>query len=234
MVKPFRSIRAALAAPEDVRMMILCIPKQRELPDALGDLPALEELVLEVGPSFRFGDALRTLSRVPTLRTLAMRDGEVPALPDEIALMRRLTRFELWSTATQRLSPALFELSQLRELMFHGARWSEFPPGLGRLRALTALAVMNSSLTLLPDEVGELTSLIWCYLQGSSLTSLPESVARLSRLEDLDLTDCPLRALPPMPPTRVLHLRAGQLDEALVASALDPRTRVQWEPPPPG
>lgn len=215
-------------------MLILRIPRQRELPDALGDLPALEDLTLEVGPSFQLGAALRTLSRLPALRTLALNGGEVATLPDEIGLMTRIVRLDLWGTGTERVSAALYGLSQLRELMMHQVRLTELPPALGQLRALTALAVMNSPLARLPEELGELSELIWLYLDGSALAALPSSVARLTRLEAVHLTDCPLRQLPPMPPVRTLRLRAGQLDVAHLTAVLDPRTQLCWEPLPSG
>ena len=228
-MKIARSLRAAQAHPETTELLILRISRQRSLPDAVGDLPCVREINLEVGPTFDMAGALRTLSRIRSLRTLRFQYTPSPALPDEIGLLPQLTRLDLWDTQTPHISPAIFSLTGLECLMLRGVSFPALPEAVAELTRLEALGLSACPVSALPAALGTLSRLSSLFLERLPLSVLPPELAQLPRLTYLHLTDTPIQALPPLKTVRVLYLRRGQLSEAEVRAALSPECTILWE-----
>jgi internalin A len=90
----------------------------------------------------------------------------------------------------------LAQLSQLKELSFHGNKLSTLPEWLGQLSQLHKLYLGTNQLTDLPESLGNLSQLHVLYLFDNQLTELPELLGQLSQIRILNLEKNKLTTIP--------------------------------------
>ncbi len=197
------------------RVVALTLPHNNvegTLPEALGDLTALEQLHL-------YGNRLQgripaALGRLDSLRGLLLHDnalaGTIPSslgrlaaleqlhlhnneltgsIPDSLGRLVHLRELWLYGNALGGSLPTtLGQLDSLRGLLLHGnALVGTIPPALGDLVRLEDLWLQDNRLEgSIPPTLGQLDRLRTLLLHGNALTgTIPPTLGDLVRLEDL-------------------------------------------------
>ena len=142
-----------------------------ELPDAIGELTALESLYL-----FR---------------------NELTQFPSEIRQLTKLTQLDLSNNRLSDLPPEIEHLTNLSYFYLSGNQLSDLPPEIGQLAKLTQLDLGNNQLSDLPPEIEQLTNLIYLDLSENQLSDLPPEIEQLTNLTEIYLNDNQLSAFPP-------------------------------------
>lgn len=141
-----------------------------------------------------YAQILSVLAKMPNLRSLEL---NVNPVPKEIGRCKQIAELKFWAGADAelplQLADELFELTQLKSLMFSMCRFENIPAGIGKLASLEELIFLESDFSALPDTVGELRNLTFLNIsENPSLQTLPESLGRLTQLKNLCLADNPL------------------------------------------
>ncbi len=202
-------------AVDSGRVVALTLPHNNvegTLPEALGDLTALEQLHL-------YGNRLQgripaALGRLDSLRGLLLHDnalaGTIPSslgrlaaleqlhlhnneltgsIPDSLGRLVHLRELWLYGNALGGSLPTtLGQLDSLRGLLLHGnALVGTIPPALGDLVRLEDLWLQDNRLEgSIPPTLGQLDRLRTLLLHGNALTgTIPPALGDLVRLEDL-------------------------------------------------
>ncbi len=173
------------------RVVALTLPHNNvegTLPEALGDLTALEQLHL-------YGNRLQgripaALGRLDSLRGLLLHDNELTgSIPDSLGRLVHLRELWLYGNALGGSLPTtLGQLDSLRGLLLHGnALVGTIPPALGALVRLEDLWLQDNRLEgSIPPTLGQLDRLRTLLLHGNALTgTIPPTLGDLTRLEDL-------------------------------------------------
>ncbi|MEM6630907.1 MAG: discoidin domain-containing protein, partial [Bacteroidota bacterium] len=142
-----------------------------EIPETLGDLIYLEELVLAGNP--------------------------ITQLPQSIGKLKSVHTFYLDQTLVTELPNSFGELSALTNLYLMGSILTELPASFGNLSSLRSLYIANSSLTSLPTTFGDLGALEFAEFNENQLQFLPESIGNLRELQTLRLFKNQIVLLPP-------------------------------------
>lgn len=198
----FESLEQALREPEKVRRLVLqnedqamrhlparlgslvnlealeisCLEKLEDLPEEIGNLRKLEELVIDNGNGCSMNVSLpRSIGQLTNLRVLRLYgalDGreigaEAPArtalnkpLPDTLANLQRLEELDLGRNGIRGV-----------------------PPQVASLRALKKLGLDYNDIDDIPAFVGDLPNLRELSLRSNGGVRLPQSLARLKGLQ---------------------------------------------------
>lgn len=105
-------------------------------------------------------------------------------LPLEIIPLQKAERLFLVSKGLLFLSPAIDQLTHMKELYIDSNFLVSLPPTIGKLTCLTTLSVRHNSLFSLPSEISELVNLKELYLQHNKLNSFPP-IENMEKLEYL-------------------------------------------------
>jgi len=199
-VGAFDSLEKALRAPEKARRLALqggenpemkhlppglgrlvnlealelaCLEKLEDLPEELGRLQKLEELVIDNGNGCSMNVALpRSVGRLANLRVLRLygaldgrdlddkRPVKSKVLPDELAELQRLEELDLGRNGLGSL-----------------------PPQVASLRGLKKLSLDYNDMRELPSFVGDLPNLRELSVNANGGIALPQSLARLKGLK---------------------------------------------------
>jgi hypothetical protein len=190
--------------------------KLEDLPSSLGNLQALEELIIdefseisELPESFcelknlkKFecpGNRLRTLpdnfGRLSSLIEVNLNGNKLKTIPDSIGNISNLKNFYIRSNEISTLPPSFFTLSNLNNLDLSFNPLGEISESIGQLKSLNLLYVMKANLTELPKSIANLKSLKSLYLNDNALTKLPEEIVNLN-LDALSLEENQFSSLP--------------------------------------
>lgn len=153
---------AALAPLKKLRRLLLRW-SFTALPDALGELAALEELELDRCAVRALPDGLRRLKK---LRVLKADGGKLSKLPD-------------W----------LGELSSLRELHLPSNGLTALPDSIGALASLEVLELAGNKLARLPESAAALKNLRVLGLRMNRLAALPGALVEVPELS-IDRNPC--------------------------------------------
>ena len=143
------------------------------LPDSLGQLSRLQELVLNRNQLATLPDSLGQLSR---LQRLLLHGNQFATLPDSLGQLSRLRELYLGGNQLATLPDSLGQLSSLRKLALHGNQFATLPDSIGQLSSLQQLSVRANQLTALPDSLLKLRSLRVLLLHGNPALKLPPAV----------------------------------------------------------
>ncbi|CAI5506869.1 unnamed protein product [Closterium sp. Naga37s-1] len=170
------------------------------------------ELVLEEGAE----ESLSALTRLPRLRTLALRDAcslnslvesggsglrelrelnitaQLPELPAAITTLHHLTSIKIESLKMSSLPHPFGAFSRLRKLdLSHCSSLTHLPASLTQLSCLHELNVRDTSIRLLPPSFTQLSRLRKLHIQDcEQLEALPDDISELRMLEYISTDGC--------------------------------------------
>lgn len=150
-------------------------------------------------------------------------------LPEEIAMLTRLTSLDLSRNRRTDMPVAIFCLTNLTSLNLFGNRLTDVPEAIYRLPNLIELELSMNQLTSVPEAITRLTNLTSLNLSHDQLTEVPEAIARLTGLTSLRLNHNQLTKAPEglarLTNLRWLDLRDNQLRTS-------PETLEHWQDAP--
>jgi Leucine-rich repeat (LRR) protein len=172
-----------------------------ELPASLGDLVALESLVLHGNNLRSIPDAIDSMTSLTALSLGNSRGHGNPItyLPASICNMSWLKKLRLCNcTELQNLPTHIGKMASLEVLDCSNCiDLHELPDSIGYLLSLVELNCVDCSLRALPDSIGLVQSLEFLDVSGNSdLTGLPDSFGFLQSLRILVCVSCGLQKLP--------------------------------------
>ncbi len=127
------------------------------------------------------------LGQLTALQTLWLDNNQFTTLPEALGQLTALQHLRLDKNQITTLPDALGQLTALQVLWLHNNQLTTLPEVLGRLHALQMLHLHNNQLMTLPEALGELKQLELLILEGNALRELPESLKKLERLRMLTL-----------------------------------------------
>ncbi|XP_031380511.1 TMV resistance protein N-like [Punica granatum] len=213
-------------------------PSLRGLPEELGSLEDLEEILVDGnhGATFHLPESIGNLyslsvmklhgveiTRIPdsigglvNLTHLSMSEcSGMKTLPDVIGDLKSLVKLDMSGTELSALPNSVGWLTRLQSLCLSSTKIEELPDTLGDLKSLETLNLYESKLRILPDAVGDLESLVTLNLSDTKLCALPDSVGRLSKLRWLWLESTKIEELPDslgdLKSLEILELKSSKL-----------------------
>ena len=245
----FDSLEKALREPEKVRRLALqggedpevkhlppglgrlsnlealemaCLEKLEDLPEELGQLQKLEELVIDNGNGCSMNVVLpRSVGQLANLRVLRLYgalDGRDIGAEDPAR-----------NAPSKPLPDTLANLAKLEELDLGRNGIRSLPPQVASLRGLKKLSLDYNEIRELPSFVGDLPNLRELSVNANGGVALPQSLAKLKGLKvfmgnnRLKLRD--QRALRARFPNAVFSFENEYDDDAANEEAPKPRTR---------
>ena len=245
----FDSLEKALREPEKVRRLALsggedpemkhlppglgrlvnlealelaCLEKLEELPEELGQLRKLQELVIDNGNgcsmNVRLPRSVGQLANLRVLRLYGALDGREVGADDPAQ-----------NAPSKPLPDTLANLSGLEELDLGRNGISAVPRQVASLRGLKKLSLDYNSISVLPSFVGDLPNLQELSLNANGGVTLPASLAKIKGLKlfmgnnRLKLRD--QRALRARFPNATFSFENEYDDEAANEEAPKPRSR---------
>ena len=154
------------------------------LPDAIGQLTALQKLWLGNNQLESLPDAIGQLTALVELR---LDSNQLESLPDAIGQLTALLELSLENNQLESLPDAIGRLTALQTLWLGSNQLGSLPDAIGRLTALQTLWLANNQLESLPDAIGQITALQTLWLDYNQLGSLPDVIWQLTALRLLGL-----------------------------------------------
>lgn len=198
----FNNFEQALRAPDKVRRLVLqtedqgmrhlppgvgslvnlealelaCLENLEDLPEEIGRLRKLEELIIDNGNGCQMNVSLpRSVGRLENLRVLRLY-GALDARDIGSERPRRPAR-------SKSLPDTLANLQKLEELDLGRNGIRAVPPQVASLRGLRRLGLDYNAIREIPPFVGELTNLRELSLNSNGGVALPPSLARVRGLQ---------------------------------------------------
>lgn len=106
----------------------------------------------------------------------------------------KVTGLDLSSQGIHSLSPSLFLLENIRELILDNNELETLPPDIFKLHRLEKLSAAHNRLRSIPPELGKVITLKELYLNNNCLLTVPMEIGTLHNLEVLALHNNPLIA----------------------------------------
>ncbi|KAI7825752.1 hypothetical protein BC939DRAFT_125943 [Gamsiella multidivaricata] len=166
--------------------------------DALNDLPALQELLVDYNTNVVLNTSLGALVRASVVKC-NMTDINLRGTGDTLIFL------DLSSNKLANLAPELFgHLRCLETLRLDNNSIISIPGTISALKRLRTLSVANNSLSSVPDEIASLDSLIELDVHSNSLGELPASIWKCA-LSYLNASSNILESFPDPPQTVVAN-----------------------------
>lgn len=195
---PATTLPDAIGRLEALQELLLINTGLQSLPDSLGQLRQLRHLQVAATPGLK--RLPTSLTSLPNLETLQLTAIPLEELPSDLGRMQSLRSLTLGGGRYERLPASIIQLSQLTQLsVSHSSHFRELPENIGNMQGLTSLEVVsNSKLEQLPGSFTRLHRLEELNLSSNGrLAQLPEDIGQMSNLTKLSLKDCSaLRHLP--------------------------------------
>lgn len=199
---------------------LACLEKLEDLPEEIGQLQKLKELVIDNGNGCSMNVALpRSVGRLMNLRVLRLYgalDGRDVGEPAHNALSKVLP-------------DTLAELQGLEELDLGRNGLGSVPPQVASLRGLKKLSLDYNDIRQLPSFVGELPNLRELSVNANGGVALPASLSKIKGLKlfmgNNRLTLAAQRQLRTRFPNAVFSFENEYDDDAANQEAPKPRTR---------
>ena len=154
---------------------VSCLEKLEALPEEIGRLRKLEELIIDNGNGCRMNVSLpRSVGQLANLRVLRLYGALDPR---EDALEEQAGR-----ARSKRLPDTVANLQRLEELDLGRNGLRSVPPQVASLRRLKRLGLDYNDIREIPAFVGDLTNLRELSLRSNRVTRLPQSLARVKGL----------------------------------------------------
>ncbi|KAG0014540.1 cysteinyl-tRNA synthetase, partial [Entomortierella chlamydospora] len=140
--------------------------------NAVNDLPALEDLLVDYNTNIILNDSFKSLSRASFLKC-NITEINIRGTGDTLSLL------DMSSNKLASLAPTLFEhLRSLEILKLDNNNIGSIPGTIASLKNLKSLSISNNFLSSLPEEISQLESLIELDVHGNSLSELPVAIWR--------------------------------------------------------
>ncbi|MGV9198982.1 MAG: leucine-rich repeat domain-containing protein [Promethearchaeia archaeon] len=137
-----------------------------------------------------------SIGMLSSLRELILTRNNLIDFPDSLEKLTQIEKLDLSNNDFRELPAVVTRLSSLRELAAVYNKLSTLPESIANLKNLERLILLDNKLTLLPDSIGNLSSLIFLSLNSNRLDKLTESFANLTNLKVLQLYKNHLSELP--------------------------------------
>jgi Leucine-rich repeat (LRR) protein len=206
----------------------------------LGQMPALERVMISEGAATELPVELLTLPRLRALDMGSNRLVQLPALTDAQVAASRLEQLDLTFNKVKVFPPELYALPKLKALRLDdnpiatvdgiGAaaglevlglascrKLRALPGELFTLKRLQDLDLSCLPIKALPEALGDLKALRRLEMWRTGCVALPARLTELVQLEELDVSEHPLGALP-ADLDRLQRLRVLRANEAELAA----------------
>ncbi|MEG5220019.1 COR domain-containing protein, partial [Microcoleus sp. ARI1-A5] len=205
-------IPEALGKLSNLTELVLDNNQIAEIPEALGKLSNLTQLSLSNNQIAEIPEALGKLSN---LTQLYLSDNQIAEIPEALGKLSNLTQLSLWDNQIAEIPEAIGQLSNLTQLYLWNNQITEIPEALGKLSNLTQLYLSDNQIAEIPEAIGQLSNLTQLYLWNNQITEIPEALGQLSNLISLDLTNNQIEKIPEcletLPKLEKLDLRRNPL-----------------------
>ncbi|MFC3276765.1 leucine-rich repeat domain-containing protein [Xanthomonas fragariae] len=158
----------------------------KTLPDAIGQMHALQELSLFCTSLTSLPESLGQLGELCNLR-VATSPG-LKTLPSSLTALPKLKNLQLTGLPLEQLPADLGNLKSLRVLTLGHGKYTCLPASVTQLRRLRELTVSTSKLQQLPEDIGQMKGLRLLTLHSTSLERIPASLTQLEELTELNLS----------------------------------------------
>ncbi|KAF9980648.1 cysteinyl-tRNA synthetase [Mortierella antarctica] len=160
--------------------------------DALNDLPALEELLVDYNTNVVLNNSFGALVWASIVKC-NMPELNLRGTGDTLTIL------DVSSNKLTNLAPSLFDhLRSLETLKLDNNSISSIPATIGALKKLRTLSIANNNVSSIPDEIALLDSLIELDVHSNSLGELPAAIWRCA-LEYLNASSNLLESFPDPP-----------------------------------
>jgi Leucine-rich repeat (LRR) protein len=154
---------------------IACLEKLEDLPDEIGRLRKLEELIIDNGNGCQMNVSLpRSIGQLENLRVLRLygaldprdevSDAPVPrarikSLPETVSRLQRLEELDLGRNGIRSVPPQIASLAKLKRLGLDYNAIRDIPPFVGNLRNLEELSLRSNGGVRLPQSLANIRGL---------------------------------------------------------------------------
>jgi Leucine-rich repeat (LRR) protein len=163
---------------KNLKELILSNNDIAQIPKTLGQAKSLERLILDENRLTDLPGSV--LVKLPELVTLRARSNKLTNLPDEVGLLKKLSKIDISANLLSKLPDNLGEATNLKVLYADGNLLRELPKGIGDLKKLEYLSLSGNALTKLPDEIKNLTALKHLHLENNQFSQ--EEKERIKKL----------------------------------------------------
>ena len=127
------------------------------------------------------------LLQMPQLENIQLNRNKIMGLPENIDVLKKLTRFTAYINEIESIPAAFYKLENLEIVDLYFNKIKIIAPAISQMRKLNILYLSNNELYSLPEEIGELDNLEMLFLHHNKLSYLPSSIDKLQNLEVLHI-----------------------------------------------
>ncbi|XP_056173553.1 disease resistance protein RPV1-like isoform X2 [Syzygium oleosum] len=168
----------------------------RELPDEMGALESLKELLLDSTPI----EEIREWRRMQKLEFLSLVGCRSLNKFSLVGCATSIVKLSLVDSHLTQLPKSIENFNSLIELDLSGSTIQELPDSIGNMKYLKVLKMRRSSIRKLPSTMGMLKKLEKLEAGGPCLGGeIPDNIGKLPILRILVLTGTGFWAVPPLP-----------------------------------
>jgi len=191
-------------------LSLTCLESLQVLPDSLGNLEHLKELIMDNGNGCSMNPVLpASIGNLRSLQKLTLYGAQDPRLADVqpgtrhefprgMSQLKTLTYLDLGRNGFDEVPSFVRDLSSLHEFRFEWNDLKEIPAFIANLKQLTALKLTGNDLRDLPDSLNALPKLSDITLGNNcKITQDPKKIAELRKrfprihIDFDDEYDCP-------------------------------------------
>ncbi len=166
-------------------LQISYAPNLQRIPDSVGSLKNAKKLVI-ILPDSPLEVLPETLGKMGALEEIIITAKKLKSLPDSIGELKNLKKLDVFSEEMEELPGSIVDLKQLKILsLWECKKLKRLPESIGNLSSLEVLEIERNPLGSLPESIGNLSSLEILKINQTSIESLPESIGNLSSLREL-------------------------------------------------
>ncbi|XP_031475730.1 disease resistance protein RPV1-like isoform X1 [Nymphaea colorata] len=185
-----------------------------ELPDCVGRMENLEELLLECEMLRALPNWIERFSK--KLTELEIRSKLLKTLPDCIGSLKQLTKVTLECDNLRALPDSIGSLEKILWLDLDCENLEALPDSVGRLSNIRTLEILSDNLKALPNSIMSLEWVERLHLYCLSLEAIPDFIGGWKHLHDFYVLSSSLKALPDsigsLKGVRVLKLKCKNLE----------------------
>ncbi|KAF3783283.1 TMV resistance protein [Nymphaea thermarum] len=185
-----------------------------ELPDCVGRMENLEELLLECEMLRALPNWIERFSK--KLTELEIRSKLLKTLPDCIGSLKQLKQLTLECDNLKALPDSIGSLENMLWLNLDCENLEALPDSVGRLRNIRTLTIGSYNLKALPNSIMSLGRVERFHLYCLSLEAIPDFIGGWKHLHDFTVWSSSLKALPDsigsLKGVRVLELNCKNLE----------------------